>query len=421
MAWGRMLTAGRAIVAHGCPDLAPPPRPRPSPIIARVIGGALRSWRRFGPRATAQHCPARWFQLGREDGRNRGMRYTNAGLSLLATIVMVVACGGGSKTTAVLDAAITPGIGGTPSMGTGGMATASGTGGMATSSDGGTPATGGVVGAGGATAAGDALDATTTTETTQPTPGDWIGTTSQGATISFTVGTGTVGRYYVAYDGNGCSGALGLLTLAGGTDTPITSGAFSQATTLSSGSPLGTYTIIGTFSSPTAASGTFTFDLIALGTSGCGGKGTVTWTAMPKVGDAGIPCRLSNCMGTTSFSFTYSCGTASSTQKSATSSGSSGVQATLVVTYTNGHVVQCENVSGDGGDRSQRCYDDTGATCSLVNPDAGSTPACPSDIATGLACSIMGSSCLLPSDAAISTRCYCTGQASTWNCPTLRS
>ncbi len=301
------------------------------------------------------------------------------------------------------------GTGGTTAIGTGGTTASGGAGGSAGSSGGGG---GGTIADGGGASF-------------QPQLGDWAGSTSQGESITFTVVAGGISQIHVAYAGSGCTAGLADLSLDSTTPiATITNNTFTDTTTRTSAGPLGTYTFAGTFSSASSASGTFVFNLTAIGSTDCGGSASATWTAAP-VTDGGVACRLTNCGGTTSLTFTYSCATPSST---ADSFYGVGVGTTLTVTYSNGHIVHCLNGPADGGTVVQRCTDDTGAVCTWTNPsnpppaDAGGpsvTPPCASGVGNGVACSASGESCK-PAGSVSPVPCHClaqTGGTLLWICP----
>lgn len=108
--------------------------------------------------------------------------------------------------------------------------------------------------------------------------GAWAGTTAQDSTITFQVqnsGITTVTFGWKA-TGSGCT-VTGKTTTNFTTAVPITNGSFSRSV---SGSPT-SYTIAGTFSSGTAASGTLTIDFSQSipGVPSCTASGSTTWNA----------------------------------------------------------------------------------------------------------------------------------------------
>ena len=97
--------------------------------------------------------------------------------------------------------------------------------------------------------------------------GTWSGTTNQGRAMSFTISNNVLTQYSIGVNypnlGPGCPTGS---TSTGSASTPITGNTFSGAGGLS-----------GSFSSPTAASGSFSWTLSL--PNGCSGSGQVQWTA----------------------------------------------------------------------------------------------------------------------------------------------
>ncbi|MCI0526604.1 MAG: VCBS repeat-containing protein, partial [Nitrospira sp.] len=105
--------------------------------------------------------------------------------------------------------------------------------------------------------------------------GNWSGTTSQGKSISFTVVNNAITSLkFEATTQSGCIVGFSLTTTFG-TPVPITGNTFSVTT---NGSPV-SYTINGTFSSNTFASGDLQVTFRQSFPVSCTGSASVTWTA----------------------------------------------------------------------------------------------------------------------------------------------
>ena len=101
--------------------------------------------------------------------------------------------------------------------------------------------------------------------------GMWSGTTSQGRPISFTVAGNAVTVATIGYSASGnCSPVPTGSTITPGVPLPINGTSISIT--------FGGGTITGTFSSATAASGTFSVSFAGI-PSGCSSNASGTWTA----------------------------------------------------------------------------------------------------------------------------------------------